>query len=296
VSEEETQFRPPTIDPSTITEVADGVWVIPDKESIPMVPNIGIVCGDRATLVVDTGLGIDNARRVLGAARELGGAKPLFLTLTHFHAEHGLGAEVFLQDGATLVYNAAQWDELEVKAEAYTRLFLGGAPELEPYFAGVEFPAPHVLYKGEMWIDLGGRIAELREYGGGHSLGDQVVLLRDAGVLFTGDLVENKVFGVIPDGDSHLLPWLQRLREMEELGASIIVPGHGMPGGPEVLTIFREYFEYTDRRATELRDSGVSEDEIVDTVEAELLARHPDWANKPWARVAVADLKRPARA
>ena len=296
VSEQETQFKPPTIDPDAITEVADGVWVIPDTDRIPMVPNIGIVCGDRATLVVDTGLGVDNARRVLDAARQLNGAKPLFLTLTHFHAEHGLGASVFEQEGATIVYNVAQWEELEEKADAYTRLFLGGAPQLEPYFAGVEFPAPHVLYKGAMWVDLGGRMVELREFGGGHSRGDQVVLLRDSGVLFTGDLVENRVFGVIPDGDSHLLPWLQRLREMEELGASIIVGGHGLPGGPEVLTTFREYLEFTDRRATELRDSGVGEDEIVDTVEAELLARHPDWDNKPWARVAVADLRWPARA
>jgi len=295
MSAETTEFRAPTIDPSTITEVADGVWVIPDTDRIPMVPNIGIVCGDRATLVVDTGLGTDNARRVLGAARELGGANPIFLTLTHFHAEHGLGAEVFAQAGATIVYNAAQWEELEEKKDAYTRLFLGGAPQLEAYFSGVEFPAPHILYKGVMWFDLGGRLVELREYGGGHSRGDQVVLLRDSGVLFTGDLVENRVFGVIPDGDSHLLPWLQRLRELEELGASIVVPGHGLPGGADVLTTFREYFEYIDRRATELRDSGVDEDEIVDTVEAELLARHPDWENKPWARHAVADLKWPAR-
>jgi glyoxylase-like metal-dependent hydrolase (beta-lactamase superfamily II) len=260
-----------------------------------MVPNIGIVCGERATLVVDTGLGTDNARRVLDAARQLGGANPIFLTLTHFHAEHGLGASLFQQEGATIVYNAAQWQELEEKAQAFTRLFLGGQPLLEPYFAGVEFPPPHILYQGVMWFDLGGRMVELREYGGGHSRGDQVVLLRDSGVLFTGDLVENQVFGVIPDGDSHLLPWLQRLRELEELGASIVVPGHGLPGGAEVLRDFREYFELTDRRATELRDSGLSEDEIVDSVAAELLALHPDWDNKPWARVAVADLKWPAR-
>jgi glyoxylase-like metal-dependent hydrolase (beta-lactamase superfamily II) len=279
-----------------MTEVAAGVWVIPDTDRIPMVPNIGIVCGDRATLVVDTGLGTENGRRVLDAAKQLGGDKPIFLTLTHFHAEHGLGAEVFANDGAVIVYNRAQWNELEIKKDAYTRLFLGGAPELEEYFSGVDFPPPHVLYQDVMWLDLGGREVELREVGGGHSLGDQVVLLRDVGVLFTGDLVENKVFGVIPDGDSHLLPWLDRLRQLEELGASTVVGGHGLPGGPEVLRTFREYFEYTDRRATELRDSGVDEDEIIETVAAELLERYPDWENKPWARVAVADLRWPARA
>lgn len=289
-------FRHPTLDPSRIAELAPGVWVIPDHDRIPMVPNVGIVVGERAVLVVDTGMGLENGRRVLEEARRVGGTKPIFLTITHFHAEHGLGAQVFAEAGATIVYNAAQWDEFEEKADAYTRLFVGGAPELEPYFAEAAFVAPHVLYNDVMWLDLGGRKVEFREAGGGHSRGDQVVLLRDAGVLFTGDLVENKVFGVVPDGDSHVLPWLQRLRELERLDPSIVVPGHGVPGGAAVLTTFREYLEYADRRATELRNGGASESEILDIVESELLTRHPDWDNKPWVRVAVADLKWPARA
>ncbi|HEV3485757.1 MAG TPA: MBL fold metallo-hydrolase, partial [Vicinamibacterales bacterium] len=69
-------------------EVADGVFVITDRR-VPLVPNVGIIVGDRAALVVDTGMGPRNGVVVFEAARKLAGDRSLFLTLTHFHPEHG---------------------------------------------------------------------------------------------------------------------------------------------------------------------------------------------------------------
>src|SRR3954466_912652 len=84
-------------------EVADSVFVIPDGR-VPLVPNVGIVRGTRATLVVDAGMGPRNGEIVRRHAEELASGRPLFLTLTHFHPEHGFGAQAF-GDGATIVYN-----------------------------------------------------------------------------------------------------------------------------------------------------------------------------------------------
>ncbi|MGC4009593.1 MAG: MBL fold metallo-hydrolase [Pseudomonas sp.] len=82
---------PPEVDPNETTEVAPGVYVIGDRR-VPLVPNIGIVLGGDAALVVDTGMGPDNGRRVLDVASRLAGGRKLILTLTHFHPEHGFGA------------------------------------------------------------------------------------------------------------------------------------------------------------------------------------------------------------
>ena len=73
-------------------EVADGVFVVPDGR-VPLVPNIGVVVGERAALVVDTGMGPRNGALAREIAKELAGGRPLFLTLTHFHPEHGYGAQ-----------------------------------------------------------------------------------------------------------------------------------------------------------------------------------------------------------
>src|SRR5690606_8654807 len=85
---------PPKVDPGELIEIAPGVHVIGDRR-VPLVPNIGIVLGSDAALVVDTGVGPENGRKVLEAAKRLAGDRELILTLTHFHPEHGFGAQAF---------------------------------------------------------------------------------------------------------------------------------------------------------------------------------------------------------
>lgn len=71
------QWRAPIVAPNGITEIAGGVWVIPDSDHTPLVPNIGIIVGARASLVIDTGFGADNARAVMQEARRLSAGRPV---------------------------------------------------------------------------------------------------------------------------------------------------------------------------------------------------------------------------
>ena len=186
-----TQPRAPVIDPGAITEMTDGVWVIPDSDRTPMVPNIGIVVGARATLVIDTGFGPDNARTVVEEARRLSDGHPVFLTHTHCHPEHGFGA---------------------------------------------------------------------------NAVAEQVTIV-------------------------------ERLKRFQQLQPELVVPGHGLTGGPERIANYLAYLELAKRRVDELRAAGeLSEGEIVDRVSTEVLGVHPDWENQIWARKAVEDLTWPARA
>src|SRR5689334_8722075 len=86
-------------------EIAAGVFVLPDGR-VPLVPNIGIIVGERAALVVDSGLGPKSGAIAYEAAKKLAGERPIFLTLTHFHPEHGFGAQAFRE--ATILYNRSQ--------------------------------------------------------------------------------------------------------------------------------------------------------------------------------------------
>src|SRR5690606_1022312 len=54
----------PIINPDAMRKVSEHVYVIPD-DYVGFVPNVGIVVGDRATLVIDTGMGERNGRIVL---------------------------------------------------------------------------------------------------------------------------------------------------------------------------------------------------------------------------------------
>src|SRR5580693_3920841 len=94
------QATPPPVVRGEPAEVSDGVFVIPDGR-VPLVPNVGFVVGDNAVLVNDTGVGRRNGAYVLEHARRLASGRRLFLTITHFHPEHGFGAQVF-KGGATI--------------------------------------------------------------------------------------------------------------------------------------------------------------------------------------------------
>src|SRR5580693_5157713 len=100
------QMAQPMVGENT-TRISDHVWAIMGF------PNIAIVAGSRATLVVDTGMGPKNgatAARV--AARLAPNNRKLFLTTTHFHPEHAAGEPGF-PPGTFLIRNARQQAEME---------------------------------------------------------------------------------------------------------------------------------------------------------------------------------------
>src|SRR4249920_1744655 len=85
---------PPIIKTEGLKQISPHVHIIPDN-SVPLTPNVGYVIGDKAILVIDTGLGPRNGAAVYEVAKKLGGDKALFLVTTHVHPEHDLGAQAF---------------------------------------------------------------------------------------------------------------------------------------------------------------------------------------------------------
>ena len=289
-------FRSPVVDTRMLRELAAGVWVISDDNRTPLVPNVGIIVGQRATLIIDTGLGTANARTVLNQARQLSLGKPLYLTHTHCHPEHGFGANA-IADAVTTVSNLSQWSELREKGHALLQMFRKQIPAIAPMLGDVEFLKPSIEYSGSMDLNLGGIVVEFHEVGGGHSRGDQILMVRsDRSVQFTGDLVEDGYFGILGDHESHVVPRIDRLDRLERLVPDIVVPGHGHTSGRELIGTFRGYLDLARRRVQQLRDEDtLTEAQIVERVGAELLTMHPDWENRPWAALTAADLAWPGR-
>jgi len=289
-------LRRPIVQTDKIREVADGLWIIPDTDYTPFVPNVGIVVGTRAALIVDTGFGPDNARAVLRQARQLAGKRPIYLTHTHCHPEHGFGANA-IADEVTTVSNAVQWLELQEKGAAILRMFLNMLPPLASMLDGVAFLPPNIQYNGSLLLDLGGVLVELREVGGGHSRGDQRVLVHASkSVLFVGDLIEERHFGGIADNESSVVEWIDRLSEFEALRPDVVVPGHGLIGDSGLIVTYREHFELAVRRVRVLREVGqLREDQIVEQITAELVQKYPDWLGPEWARRVVENLTWPSR-
>jgi glyoxylase-like metal-dependent hydrolase (beta-lactamase superfamily II) len=284
----ETQRLPaPVVADVDPVEVAPGVHVIPDGR-VPLVPNIGIVVGEREALVVDTGMGPKNGRRVLEKARALTD-RPLVLTITHFHPEHGFGAQEFSE--AKIVYNRSQQEELAEKGAPYLDMFRSFGDAVAAQLEGVELVDPDEVYDGELTLDLGGTTVELHEFGLAHTRGDQVVFLPEQGVLFTGDLVETRLFPIFPwfppdDADVNGSKWIDVLGRLEALEPDVVVPGHGEVGGPDLIGQVRAYLEDVRERVGAASD-GRSSDEVKAALEPEIRAAYPTWDAPEWIGFAV---------
>lgn len=275
----------PAVQVSGAREIARDLLVIPNRRA-GLVPNIGVIGGTRAVLVVDTGIGVANAEQVLALASEVAGGRELYLTTTHFHPEHAFGAQVFAGE-ATYLVNRAQADDLGTKGQGYLEMFRGLGETVARRLDGVRVPVPDLVYDDAHDLDLGGRTVRLRPTGRGHTRGDQVVEVPDAGVLFTGDLAETGQFAIFPwfppyDTDVSGVGWLAVLDRLAATAPRTVVPGHGDIGGPEVLTNVRDYLRELREETWRRRDSAMEETEILAEVRALLLERHHGWTGREW--------------
>ena len=293
--EPHTSFEPvihePTVEISQARELARDLVVIPNR-GVDLVPNIGVIGGNHSVLVVETGLGPRNGRNVLGFASEYAKGRKLYLTTTHFHPEHAFGAQAFA-GGATYLVNSAQAADLAGKGPGYLQMFRGLGAPVARQLEGVELVEPDVVYDDTYELDLGGRVVRMRATGRAHSKGDQVVTVPDAGVLFTGDLVEAGQFSIFPwfppyDVDVSGLRWIEVMRRLIATDPDVVVPGHGDISGRRVLADVLDYLELLRDETWARRDSAASEETIVAEVAALMIERHPEWAGQEWIEKGVA--------
>jgi glyoxylase-like metal-dependent hydrolase (beta-lactamase superfamily II) len=275
-------LRPPTVDTSNLKEIAEGVWVIRDHR-IWLVPNIGIILGRDAVLVVDCGMGPANGERVLDLARRIAGHRRLFLTTTHFHPEHGYGAQVFRPE-ATIVYNRAQRDELQEKGLRYIDLFRKTqTPAAAAALDGTKIVMPHFTYDGpSAELDLGGRIVQLHTWGTAHTRGDQVVLLPQERILFAGDLIEERMFPIFPwfppqDHEIDSVRWVEILNGFRNFNPAVIVPGHGDLGNIRIATAVASHIETVGREVRRRRKAGQTVDQIIAAYKPTVISDYPRW-------------------
>src|SRR6266542_195614 len=76
----------PLIRENATVKLAEHVWAIPDFSG-GLVPNVGIVVGSKATLVVDTGLGPRNGDAIVREMKKVSVNADVYVVTTHYHPE-----------------------------------------------------------------------------------------------------------------------------------------------------------------------------------------------------------------
>jgi glyoxylase-like metal-dependent hydrolase (beta-lactamase superfamily II) len=267
---------PPIIKTEGLKQISPHVHIIPDN-SVPLTPNVGYVIGDKAILVIDTGLGPRNGAAVYEVAKKLGGDKPLYLVTTHVHPEHDLGAQAF-PETIKLIRSNDQVKDIAEFGLQLAEVFAKRSALNAELLKDANFRKADITFEKDYDLDLGGVHAKLTAMGANHTTGDTIIWIDSDRVLFSGDIAM-RAQPAFASPHSSLKRWTASLDQLEALKPAIIVPSHGPTGdGVGFITGYRTYLaEVRERSAAEKR-AGHSADEAVATVTTAFGDRAPDKA------------------
>src|SRR5258706_11773827 len=190
--------------------------------------NSVIVEGVHEVMLVDAQLTKTNAERVLQHIKET--KKPLsIIYITHEHADHFLGLEVFREayPRVRIIANSAVVDRInkvyQEKIDKWKKILGSGA-------------ASHVVaiekFDGNFIKFENAKIEVLKNIQGDT---DENTMLWIPGqrILIAGDVVFNNMHVYTAETDSKAREkWLNSLQKIRELRPSVVVPGHSKVGAP----------------------------------------------------------------
>jgi glyoxylase-like metal-dependent hydrolase (beta-lactamase superfamily II) len=214
---------------ASFVEVAPQVYVL----RYPVLDvNSTLIVGDEVAVVVDTLSTTEQGQELMAAVRAIT-PLPLVGINTHLHFDHTFGNTALASEsvGVTIWAHEAAAAALREHGNLWQRQWydelLDHHPDLADGVARTEIrPADRFIHT-ESTMEIGGRVLVVRHLGRGHTDGDLVVLVPDAGVLLAGDLIEE---GAPPSfEDAFPIEWPETVAALLHLGqdATVVVPGHG---------------------------------------------------------------------
>ena len=258
--------------PESAQKISENVYVIMGF------PNVAIVVGNRATLVVDTGMGPKNGETVAKEAQKLASNHILYLTTTHYHPEHASGDSGFPTD-TILIRPSVQQEEVEKDGMRMVDLFRSRSAQNAGLLQGVKFRTPDIVFDKETTLDLGGVTARLTWMGAAHTAGDELIYVAPDKTLIPGDIVQNKMLPNLPGANANLTNWIDILGQLRSLDVTHVVPDHGDLGDGSLIPQEYSFLNDLKTRTLELKKQGKSAQEAGATVLDEFKTKYANWPN-----------------
>jgi glyoxylase-like metal-dependent hydrolase (beta-lactamase superfamily II) len=266
----------PVVKEGITVKISPNVYVIPD-ENRRGVPNVGIVVGSRATLIVDTGMGLQSGQTILREVAKVSKGSELYLVITHMHPEHITG-ELAFPANTKIIRATAQAQDIKEAAMKWVTEFSARSPEIANLLKDTKsFREPTETFEREKTLDLGGVRVRLLWLGPGHTLGDTAIFVEGDGVMFSGDLAMKKAFPAFTAPQSSIDKWLEALDAMAALRPSQVVGAHYGMGDASIISEYRNFLRALKARVMEMKTQGKSSDEVGTTLRNEFHAKYPDW-------------------
>ncbi|MBC6405946.1 MAG: MBL fold metallo-hydrolase [Rhodospirillales bacterium] len=223
-------------------------------------PNTGIIIGDNGVMVVDTQATPVMAQQVIERIRQVTDKPVKYVVLSHYHAVRVLGAaaydaeQIIASETCRAMIHERGQEDWDSEFGRFPRLF-----QSHQSIPGLTWPT--MTLRNKMTVYLGKRRVDLMHLGRAHTAGDIVTWIPDAGVMFSGDIVE--FHSACYCGDAHLRDWPITLDRIAEFQPRALAPGRGdalvSPDQVrEALVLTRDFVESTYRPVAAAAAAGRS--------------------------------------
>lgn len=255
-----------------------GLSGVPDAQNEGHTSNAGFVVTDAGVVVFDA-LGTPAlGYRLLQRIREVTDQPIARIIISHYHADHIYGLQAFKQHA----------DNPPVWAQSLTLGYIDGstvtqgedaerrlAQRREALFPWVDentyIVPPDHNFEDELAFELGGVHFMVRHLGPAHAPGDSIMLVKEYGVLFGGDVIYKGRVPFLDSPETDITRWLLGLDYMTELEPAprYVIPGHGelSDNVQQAVTATRDYIEYVREIMREAVADFIPFDEVYDNAD-----------------------------
>ena len=242
-AEAQTTIRPQAVPVAPDSYMVQGLSALGSGANRNFISNAGFVVTKEGVLVVDALGSPALARELLEEIRRITPAPVRYVVLTHYHADHIYGLQVFKDAGATVI--AHQAGRLYLNSDTAALRLQASREELAPAVdAGTRLVPADRWIEGRTTLQLGGLDFVLQPAGPAHTPEDLVVWVPQLRLMFAGDLVFRGRIPFVGQADSGR--WIGALDTLLAFDAGVIVPGHG-PASRSAradLELTRDYLVY----------------------------------------------------
>jgi len=231
--------------------------------------NAGLIVDGDESLLVDTLFDAKLTRDMLSAMADASGVKAEDIgTVVNTHANgdhtHGNG----LCTHAEIIASKASAREMEAFTPGMMQGFMDSAPGLgeagqylTSIFGAFDFndvaeKLPTKTFSGELEIMVGNKTVQLIEVGPAHTGGDVLAWVPEDSTVFTGDILF--IDGTPLMWAGPVSNWIKACDRIIEMGADVIVPGHGPITDVTGVRRVQEYLGYIDQEARKRFDAGLT--------------------------------------
>jgi len=240
-------FPPATVE-MELRQVSEHVWFAEGMQGTAtdnqgFVSNAGVVVTGAGVVVFDA-LGTPAlARLLLEKIRALTDQPIVRVIISHYHADHIYGLQVFADLDAEILApeGAGMYLDSPAAGERLAERRVSLAPWVDDETRLVR---PNRLLKEGTQFRLGDVDFTVTVVGSAHSDGDLTMYVAPDRVMFSGDIIFE---GRVPYlGDADTRRWLQILERMEREKLVALVPGHGgvLEKPNEAIGLTRRYLTY----------------------------------------------------